>query len=102
MSRGLAGSTGCTDITLSANERYEKYENNAKIAPLKEHFHTVYLKNTNISYGAYLTSSKMLAFIVKAKLVYAFTHLPATFPAFEQLYTASTFVEIVPKRRGGF
>ena len=87
-------------ICTSANERYEKHENNAKIAPLKEHFHTVYLKNTNISYGANLTSSKLLAFIVKAKLVYAFTHLPAIFPAFEQLYSASAFVEIVPKRRG--
>ncbi|MBR5822880.1 MAG: hypothetical protein IKY67_01905 [Paludibacteraceae bacterium] len=60
-------------ICTPANERYEKYENNAKIAPLKEHLHTIYLKNTNIVYGAY-------------------------FPAIEQLYSASAFVEIVPKR----
>ena len=59
-------------ICTSANERYEKYENNAKIAPLKEHFHTVYLEYANIAHSAY-------------------------FPAIEQLYTASAFVEVIPQ-----
>jgi hypothetical protein len=44
-----------------------------KYNSLQENFHTVYLKYANIAHGAY-------------------------FPAIEQLYTASAFVEIVPKR----
>ena len=40
---------------------------------LQENFHTIYLKNTNIPHCT-------------------------NFPAIEQLYSASAFVEIVPKR----
>ncbi len=60
--------------------------------------HTIILEYVDIAHGADLTSSKLLTLVVKAKLVYAFTHLPATFPAIEQFNTASAFVEIVPLR----